>query len=59
MTEFLFLKNLNNILLISKQKKVLIKILMEILIYSNKLLKKSKNNDFIYIGCQILNRSLC
>ena len=25
---------------------------------TNNLLKKSENNDFIYIGCQILNRNL-
>jgi len=58
MKDFYFSNKLNNILL-SVNKKLSFDInLKGDFKLTNNLLKKNKNNDFIYIGCQILSRSL-
>jgi len=58
MQNFYFSNNLNNILLLIDKKKSFDKNLRGDFNLNNNLLKKSDDNDFIYIGCQILNRSL-
>ncbi len=58
MKDFYFSNKLNNILL-SVNKKLSFDIdLKGDFKLTNNLLKKNDNNDFIYIGCQILSRSL-
>ena len=58
MKDFYFSNKLNNILL-SVNKKLSFDInLKGDFKLTNNLLKKNNNNDFIYIGCQILSRSL-
>ena len=58
MSEFYFSNNLDNILLLTNKKKSFDKNLKGDFNLTNNSLKKSENNDFIYIGCQILNRNL-
>ena len=58
MTNFYFLNNLNNILLLTDKKKSFDTSLKGDFNLTNNLIKKDVNNDFIYIGCQILNKSL-
>ena len=58
MSEFYFSNNLNNILLLTNKKKSFDKNLKGDFNLTNNSLKKSENNDFIYIGCQILSRNL-
>ena len=53
-----FSKKLNNILLVVNKKLSFDHNLRGDFILKNNLLEKDKKNDFIYIGCQILNRSL-
>ena len=58
MQDFYFSNKLNNILLLANKKLSFDKNLKGDFKLTNNLLKKNDNNDFIYIGCQILNRSL-
>ena len=58
MRDFYFLNNLDNILLLSEKEKSFDKNLKGNFNLKNNLIKKDENNDFIYIGCQILSRSL-
>jgi len=58
MRDFYFLNNLDNILLLSEKEKSFDKNLKGNFNLKNNLLKKDENNDFIYIGCQILSRKL-
>ncbi len=58
MQNFYFLNKLNNILLVSNKELSFDQNLKGDFKLTNNLLKKNDNNDFIYIGCQILNRSL-
>ncbi len=58
MRDFYFSNNLDNILLLSKKEKSFDKNLKGNFNLKNNLIKKDENNDFIYIGCQILSRSL-
>ena len=58
MTNFYFLNNLNNILLLTNKKKSFDTSLKGDFNLTNNLIKKDDKNDFIYIGCQILNKSL-
>ena len=58
MTNFYFLNNLNNILLLTDKKKSFDTSLKGDFNLTNNLIKKDDKNDFIYIGCQILNKSL-
>jgi len=58
MSEFYFSNNLNNILLSTNKKKSFDTNLKGDFNLTNNLLKKNENNDYIYIGCQILNRNL-
>jgi len=58
MMDFYFLNRLDNILLLANKKLSFDKNLKGDFKLTNNLLKKNDNNDFIYIGCQILNRSL-
>ena len=58
MTNFYFLNNLNNILLLTNKKKSFDTNLKGDFNLTNNLIKKDDKNDFIYIGCQILNKSL-
>ena len=58
MQDFYFSNKLNNILLLVNKKLSFDKNLKGDFQLTNNLLKKNDNNDFIYIGCQILNRSL-
>jgi len=58
MEDFYFSNNLNNILLLTNKKKSFdINLKGDFKLIKN-ILKKNNNNDLIYIGCQILNRSL-
>ena len=58
MEDFYFSNNLNNILLLTNKKKSFdINLKGDFNLIKN-ILKKNNNNDLIYIGCQILNRSL-
>jgi len=58
MQNFYFLNKLNNILLLANKELSFDKNLKGDFKLANNLLKKNTNNDFIYIGCQILSRSL-
>ena len=58
MSDFYFLNNLNNILLLTDKKKSFDTSLKGDFNLTNNLIKKDDKNDFIYIGCQILNKSL-
>ena len=58
MEDFYFLNNLNNILLITDKKRSFDISLKGDFDLKNNLLKNSKYNNFIYIGCQILNKNL-
>ena len=58
MQNFYFLNKLNNILLVSKKKLSFDKNLKGDFEFKKNLLKKNNNKDFIYIGCQILNKNL-
>ena len=58
MQNFYFSNKLNNLLLLVNKKSSFDKNLQGDFSLKNNLLKKNKNNDFIYIGCQILNKSL-
>ncbi|MBD1140570.1 NTP transferase domain-containing protein [Pelagibacterales bacterium SAG-MED39] len=58
MKNFYFSKKLNNILFLVNKKLSFDKNLKGDFDLKSNLLKKNVNNDFIYIGCQILNRNL-
>ena len=58
MKDFYFSNNLNNILLVTDKKRSFDISLKGDFDLKNDLLKKSKYNNFIYIGCQILNKNL-
>ena len=58
MDDFYFSNDLDNILLLANKKLSFDKNLKGNFNIKNNLLKKNYNNDYIYIGCQILNRSL-
>ena len=58
MQNFYFLKKLNNILLVSKKNLSFDKNLLGDFTLNKRLLEKTDKNDFIYIGCQILNKDL-
>ena len=58
MEYFYFSNKLNNTLLIANKRLSFDKSLKGDFNLMNNLLKKNHYNDFIYIGCQILNRSL-
>ena len=58
MQNFYLTNKLDNILLLTNKNLSFDKNLKGDFKLINNLLKKDKNNDFIYIGCQILNRSL-
>jgi len=58
MQNFYFSNRLNNILLLSNKDLSFDKNFLGDFTLENNLLKKNKKNDFIYIGCQILNKSL-
>ena len=58
MQNFYFSNQLNNILLTTNKKLSFDKNLKGDFNLKNNLLKKKVNNDFIYIGCQILSRNL-
>ena len=58
MRDFYSSNNLDNILLLSEKEKSFDKNLKGNFNLKNNLIKKDVNNDFIYIGCQILSKSL-
>ena len=58
MQDFYFSKKLNNILLLANKELSFDKNLKGDFNLKNNSLKKNDNNDFIYIGCQILSRGL-
>ena len=58
MQNFYLSNKLDNILLLANKNLSFDKELKGDFKLINNLLKKNKDNDFIYIGCQILNRSL-
>ena len=58
MQNFYFSNKLNNLLLLANKKLSFDKNLKGDFELTNNLLKKKNKNDFIYIGCQILNRRL-
>ena len=58
MQDFYFSNNLNNILLLTNKKKSFDTNLKGDFTLSNNSIKKNEVNDFIYIGCQILNKNL-
>lgn len=58
MQNFYFLNKLTNILLVTKKDLSFDKNLSGDFELKENLLKKSDNKDFIYIGCQILNKNL-
>ena len=58
MQNFYFLNKLNNILLLANKKFSFDKNLNGDFKFEKNLLKKDDNNDFIYVGCQILSRTL-
>ena len=58
MQNFYFLKKLNNLLLIANQKLSFDEDLSGDFEIKKNLLNKNKSKNCIYIGCQILNRSL-
>ena len=57
MQDIYFSKNLNNILLLAKKDLSFDKSLIGDFSLKNDLIKK-ENKDYIFIGCQILNKSL-
>ncbi len=58
MSDFYFSNDLDNILLLADKRKSFDINLKGDFNLKNNLLKKNRDNHFIYIGCQILNRSL-
>ena len=58
MENFYFSKKLNNILLVTKKQLSFDKNLRGDFQLKDNLLKKNDNKDYIYIGCQILNKNL-
>ena len=58
MSDFYFSNDLDNILLLADRRKSFDINLKGDFNLKNNLLKKNSDNHFIYIGCQILNRSL-
>ena len=58
MQNFYFSKKLNNILLVAKKQLSFDKNLRGDFQLKDNLLKKNDNKDYIYIGCQILNKKL-
>ena len=58
MNNFYFSNNLNNILLLVEKKKSFDSSLKGDFNLINNILKKDRDEDFIYIGCQILNKDL-
>ena len=58
MKNFYFSKKLNNILLLTRKKFSYDKNLQGDFELKENLIKKNENKDFIYIGCQILNKKL-
>ena len=58
MQNFYFSKKLDNVLLLENKKLSFDKNLKGDFNFSSNILKKNNNNDFIFIGCQILNRNL-
>ena len=58
MLNFYFSKKLNNILLLTKKQLSFDKSLGGDFQLKDNLLKKNDNKDYIYIGCQILNKNL-
>ena len=58
MRDFYSSNNLDNILLLSEKEKSFDKNLKGNFNLKNNLIKKDVNNDFIYIGCQILSKTL-
>ncbi len=58
MESFYFSNNLDNILLLTKKSLSFDQSFKGDFKLSNNLLKKNHKNNFIYIGCQILNKSL-
>ena len=58
MERFYFSKKLNNILLVSNKDLSFDQNLAGDFLLKKNLLKKNKNKNFIYIGCQILNRKI-
>jgi MurNAc alpha-1-phosphate uridylyltransferase len=58
MQDLYFTKKLNNILLLTNKKLSFDKNLKGDFELSNNLLKKNNKKEFIYIGCQILNKDL-
>tara|TARA_Y100000389_G_C17428898_1_gene501300 strand:+ start:429 stop:1118 length:690 start_codon:yes stop_codon:yes gene_type:complete len=58
MQNFYFSNKLTNLLLLAHKELSFDKSLEGDFKLKNNLLKKNNNNDFIYIGCQILNRNL-
>ena len=58
MNNFYFSNNLNNILLLVEKKKSFDPSLKGDFNLINNILKKDRDEDFIYIGCQILSKNL-
>jgi len=58
MQNFYFLKKLSNILLVTKKELSFDQNLKGDFKLKKNLLKKDDKKDFIYIGCQILNKNL-
>ena len=58
MQKLYFSQKLNNILLLANKNLSFDKNLTGDFELKNNLIKKNQKNDFIYIGCQILNKSL-
>ena len=58
MQDLYFTKKLNNILLLTNKKLSFDKNLKGDFELSNNLIKKNNKKEFIYIGCQILNKDL-
>ena len=58
MQNFYFSNKLDNVLLLSNKKLSFDRNFLGDFTLQNDLLKKNKKNDLIYIGCQILNKSL-
>ena len=58
MVDFYFAKKLNNALLVSNKKMSFDKSFKGDFDFKNDLLLKNDNKNFIYLGCQILNKNL-
>ena len=58
MQSFYFSKKINNVLLLANKELSFDKNLSGDFELRNNLLKKNYNNNYIYIGCQILNKDL-